>query len=260
VTLASILALGFLLGMRHATDADHVAAVATLATRSRSVSHTVAQALAWGTGHALTLMLFGGAVLVLGAVVPARAARALELAVGLMLVVLGANALYRLRRERVHAQADRDEDAVTDLQAHSHRGEGGLHHAAPHEHHDPRGFPARALLVGMVHGMAGSAALVLLSLEALSSPAWGFVHVAIFGLGSIFGMALLSCAIAATLRLTSARRGRAHVGLSAAVGLATVALGCWIVLRIGVGDLALGGSAGPSVAPPTHFAPQADGT
>lgn len=238
MTLASILALGFLLGMRHATDADHVAAVATLATRSRSVGHTVAQALAWGTGHALTLMLFGGAVLVLGAVVPVRAAQALELAVGVMLMVLGANALYRLRRERIYFHAQGHEGGVTDFHGQSHRSEGGLRGAAWQEH--PRGFPARALLVGMVHGMAGSAALVLLSLGALRSPVWGFVHIAMFGFGSILGMALLSGAIAVTLRLTSARRGRAYVGLPAAVGLATVALGCWIVLRIGVGELALG--------------------
>ena len=75
IQIASILALGFLLGMRHALDADHLAAVATLATRSRSVGHTLLQGVAWGTGHTLTLMLFGGAVLVLGLVLPARAAR-----------------------------------------------------------------------------------------------------------------------------------------------------------------------------------------
>lgn len=240
MTLASILALGFLLGMRHATDADHVAAIATLATRSRSLGHTVVQGIAWGTGHTLTLMLFGGAVLVLGAVVPAQAAQALELAVGVMLVLLGADALNRLRRERIHFHAHRHVDGVAHFHAHSHRGEGGLHDKARHEHPHPRGFPARALLVGMMHGMAGSAALILLSLEALRSPAWGFVYIAIFGLGSILGMALLSAAIAVPLRLTSHRLGRAYHGLSAAVGLATVALGCWIVWRIGLGDVVVG--------------------
>jgi len=236
VTLASILALGFLLGLRHATDADHVAAVATLATRSPSLAHTIAQGVAWGTGHTLTLMLFGGAVLVLGAVVPEQAARALELAVGVMLVLLGADALYRLRRERIHFHTHRHADGVGHFHAHSHRGEGGPHDAARHEHRHPQGFPGRALIVGMMHGMAGSAALVLLSLEALRSPTWGLVYIAIFGLGSILGMAVLSVAIAVPLRLTSHRLGRAYHGLSAAVGLATVALGCWIVLRTGLGD------------------------
>jgi hypothetical protein len=235
VTLASILALGFLLGLRHATDADHVAAVATLATRSRSMAHAVAQGVAWGTGHTLTLMLFGGAVLVLGGVVPAGAVRALELAVGVMLVLLGADALYRLRRERIHFHAHRHADGVAHFHAHSHRGEAGAHDAARHEHRHPHGFPARALLVGMVHGMAGSAALVLLSLEALRSPAWGLAYIAVFGFGSILGMAALSAAIAVPLRLTAHRLGGAYQRLSAAVGLATIALGCWIVYRIGEG-------------------------
>jgi len=240
VTLASILALGFLLGMRHATDADHVAAVATLATRSPSLAHTVAQGIAWGTGHTLTLMLVGGAVLVLGVVVPAQAAQALELAVGVMLVALGADALYRLRRERVHFHAHRHPDGVAHFHAHSHRGEGVPHDPARHEHLHPRGFPGRALLVGMVHGMAGSAALILLSLEALRSPAWGFACIAIFGAGSILGMALLSAAMAVPLRLTSRHLKRTHDGLSAAVSLATVLLGCYIVYRIGVGDVLVG--------------------
>jgi ABC-type nickel/cobalt efflux system permease component RcnA len=240
MTLASIFVLGFLLGMRHAADADHVAAVATLATRSRSVAQTVLQGVAWGTGHTLTLMVFGGAVLLAGAAVPAQAAQALELAVGVMLVALGADALYRLWRERIHFHAHRHVDGAAHFHAHSHRGESVLHDPARHDHVHPRGFPARALLVGMVHGMAGSAALILLSLEALRSPAWGFAYIAIFGLGSILGMALLSVAIAVPLRLTSRHLARAHDGLSAGVGLATLVLGCYIVYRIGAGGGAPG--------------------
>lgn len=240
MTVTSILALGFLLGMRHALDADHLAAVATLATRSRSVGHTLLQGVAWGTGHTLTLMLFGGAVLVLGLVLPARAAQALELAVGVMLVVLGADVLYRLWRERVHFHAHRHAEGVAHFHAHSHRGESAPHDPARHEHRHPRGFPGRALLVGMVHGMAGSAALILLSLEALRSPAWGFAYIAIFGLGSILGMAALSAAIAVPLRLTSRHLARTYDGLSAAIGLATLVLGCYIVYRIGIGEGMLG--------------------
>jgi sulfite exporter TauE/SafE len=235
MTLTSTLALGFLLGLRHALDADHVAAIATLATGARSLRRTVEQGVAWGAGHTLTLMLFGGAVLVAGAVVPEQAARGLEMAVGVMLVALGADALRRLRRERIHFHAHRHADIAAHFHAHSHRGERAPHDPARHEHAHPPGFPARALIVGIVHGMAGSAALVLLSLEALHSPARGLVYIAIFGLGSMLGMALLSVAIAVPLRLTSRHLGRAHHGLSATVGLATVMLGGWIVLRVGLG-------------------------
>lgn len=233
MTLTSILALGFLLGMRHALEADHLAAVATLATRSRSVGQTVLQGVAWGTGHALTLMLFGGTVLVLGLAVPERAAQALELAVGVMLVVLGADVLYRLWREGVHFHAHRHADGVEHFHAHSHRNDRAPHDPARHEHPHPARFPGRALLVGMVHGMAGSAALILLSLEALRSPAWGLAYIAIFGAGSILGMAALSVAIAVPLRLTSRHLARTYAGLSATVGIATVLLGCHIVYRIG---------------------------
>jgi ABC-type nickel/cobalt efflux system permease component RcnA len=132
MTLDATFTLGFLLGMRHATDADHIAAVATLATRNRSIAQTVVQGVAWGTGHTFALMAIGGVVLAAGAMVPARAADLLELAVGVMLVALGADALVRLWRERVHFHAHRHRDGATHFHAHSHRGE-----AVPHdlEHH-----------------------------------------------------------------------------------------------------------------------------
>lgn len=238
MTLASFLMLGFLLGMRHAMDADHVAAVATLATRSRSIGQTVLQGVAWGTGHAFTLMLFGGAVLVAGLVVPAQAAQALELAVGVMLVGLGADALYRLWRQRIHLHVHRHAgDHAAHFRARPQRGESAAHEAAPHDHAYPRRLAGRALVVGMMHGMAGSAALILLSLEAVRSPAGEMAYVAVFGLGSILGMATLSLAIAVPLRLTSRRLAGAHTGLSAGVGLTTVMLGCYIVYEAGVATL-----------------------
>jgi ABC-type nickel/cobalt efflux system permease component RcnA len=228
MSVGTILLLGLLLGMRHALDADHLAAVATLVTRSRSVGQTLLQGVAWGAGHTLTLLLFGGAVLVLGLVLPEPAALALELAVGVMLVVLGAELLYRLWRGRVHFHAHRHADGAAHFHAHAHAGE-SLHDPDRHEH--DHGFPLRALLVGMVHGMAGSAALILLSLETLRTPAWGLVYIALFGLGSIAGMAALSVVIAIPMRLTSQRLDRAHGGLSALVGLGTVLLGCYVVFR-----------------------------
>lgn len=229
MSIGATLLLGLLLGMRHALDADHLAAVATLVTRSRSLGHTVWQGAAWGAGHTLTLLLFGGAVLVLGLVLPARAALALELAVGIMLVVLGAEVLYRLWRRRVHFHVHRHADGEKHFHAHAHAGESVQHDPDHHEH--SHGFPLRALFVGMVHGMAGSAALILLSLEALSTPAWGLAYIALFGIGSIAGMAALSVVIAIPMRLTSQRLARAHNGLSVVVGLGTVLLGCVVIFR-----------------------------
>jgi len=230
MSIGATLLLGMMLGMRHALDADHLAAVATLVTRSRSVGHTVWQGVAWGAGHTITLLLFGGAVLVLGLVLPERAALGLELAVGIMLVLLGAEVLYRLWRKRVHFHVHRHADGEQHFHAHAHEGE-------PQEQHDPdqhehgHGFPLRALMVGMVHGMAGSAALIILSLEALRSPAWGLAYIALFGVGSIVGMAVLSVVIAIPMRLSSQRLNRTHNGLSAMVGLGTVLIGCYVVFH-----------------------------
>lgn len=229
MSIGATLLFGMLLGMRHALDADHLAAVASLVTRSRSVGHTVWQGVAWGAGHTLTLLLFGGAVLVLGLVLPERAALALELAVGVMLVLLGAEVLYRLWRGRVHFHAHRHEADTKHFHAHAHEGESQKHNPDRHEH--GHGFPLRAMVVGMVHGMAGSAALILLSLEALRTPAWGLAYIALFGIGSIIGMAVLSVVIAIPMRLTSRHVDHAHNGLSALVGLGTVLLGCYVVFR-----------------------------
>jgi hypothetical protein len=235
MSVATILLLGFLLGTRHALEADHLAAVATLATRSRSVGRTVGLGVAWGMGHTLTLMLFGGAVLLLGLVVPEKAAKGLEFTVGVMLAILGANVLYRLWRDRIHFHWHRHGEGVAHLHAHGHAGQTDPHQAAQHDHVHWRwrAFPLRALMVGMVHGMAGSAALILLSLEAVDSAAWGLGYIAIFGAGSILGMALLSVAIAVPLRLTSQYLSRAYGLLTGAVGLATLALGCSMIYRFG---------------------------
>lgn len=235
MSVASVLLLGLLLGMRHALDADHLAAVATLATRSRSVGHTVGLGVAWGMGHTLTLMLFGGAVLLLGLAVPLQAAEALELAVGVMLALLGAGVLYRLWKDGVHFHWHRHDDGIAHVHAHRHADELASHDPMQHRHRHWRDFPVRALLVGMVHGMAGSAALILLSLEAVDSVAWGIGYIAIFGFGSILGMALLSVAIAVPMRLTSRYLTRAYAGLTAAVGLATLVLGCSLIYEFGTG-------------------------
>jgi hypothetical protein len=241
MTIASILLLGLLLGMRHAMEADHLAAVATLATRSSSMGQTMRQGAAWGVGHTITLMLCGGVVLALGFAMSAHTSQLLELAVGFMLVALGVDVLLRLRHDRVHFHAHHHRDGVAHFHAHSHRDGRSRHDDTAHQHHHPAGFPARALLVGMVHGLAGSAALVLLSLEAVKSVAWGFVYILIFGVGSILGMMLLSAVIAVPLRLSARYLDWAHSGLSGIVGLLNVGLGCYMVYRIGIADGVLTG-------------------
>lgn len=228
----SVLFVGLLLGMKHATEADHLAAVATLATRRTSLARTLRLGVAWGIGHTLTLMAFAGVVLALGQVVSPRLEQALHTAVGIMLVLLGADVLWRLWRERIHFHVHRHAPAIEHVHAHSHCGE-GPHHASAHDHGHARQWPVRALAVGVMHGLAGSAALVVLSLQAAPSVAFGLGYIAVFGLGSILGMAVLSVAIAWPLKLSAAYLGRMRNGVSAAVGVASCAVGAFIAWDAG---------------------------
>jgi ABC-type nickel/cobalt efflux system permease component RcnA len=247
MTALSILFVGLLLGMKHATEADHLAAVATLATRQSSLAQTLRQGVAWGIGHTLTLMLFGGAVLALGQVISPSLEQALETAVGIMLIVLGADVLRRLVRDRIHFHVHRHVAGPEHVHAHSHRGEapprrgmdesrgprGPRHAEAPHLHEHAKRWPLRALAVGMMHGLAGSAALVMLSLQAVPSVALGLGYITLFGAGSIFGMALLSVAIAVPLKLSAAYLTRMHHSMTALVGLFSCVLGAFMVLEVG---------------------------
>ena len=229
--VTSVLVLGFFVGMRHAVEADHVAAVASLATRSRSRRETARLGIFWGLGHTVTIFLVGGSVIIAGTQIPERIASALELVVGLMLIALGGDVLRRIVRDHVHAHLHRHGE-VMHWHLHSHAEEPD-HASADHDHEHRTAIPLRALLVGMVHGMAGSAALVLLTLGAIQSVWLGMVYMALFGIGSIAGMSVLSFAIAFPLRFAAQRLTGLYVGLTAAVGAATVFLGGVIVHRVG---------------------------
>jgi high-affinity nickel permease len=232
MTALSILVVGLLLGMKHATEADHLAAVATLATRQSSLAQTLRQGVAWGIGHTLTLMLFGGALLLLGQVISPGLGQALETAVGVMLFVLGVDVLRRLVRDRIHFHVHRHDARTAHVHAHSHRGD-GAHAESAHRHAHAGRWPLRALAVGMMHGLAGSAALVVLTLQTIPSVGLGVGYIALFGIGSIAGMALLSMVIAVPLRLSSAYLTRLHHAMTALVGAFSCALGAFMVIEIG---------------------------
>jgi hypothetical protein len=239
VNEVSVLLIGFLLGIRHATDPDHLAAVATLAIRHRSLSQSLRQGVAWGIGHAVVLLVVGGLVLALGASIPPGAAIVLELTVGGMLIALGVDVLRRLARERIHVHVHTHETGIRHLHAHGHR-VGHSHGAVHHEHAHTGALPWRALAIGMTHGMAGSAGLVVLSLGAVQSWKTGVAFIALFGAGSTIGMATLSMAIAIPLRLTAAHLGRLFNGLAAMIGGLSCALGLLTICRIGYLQLLAG--------------------
>ena len=227
--MIALLVLGFLIGMRHALEADHLAAVASLAVEGRSLGHALRQGAVWGLGHTLTLFAFGSLVVVMNAAVPERLAQALQLAVAVTLIALGADLLRRVLRDKVHFHIHRHDTGETHFHAHSHRGE-QHHDPAAHHHEHPRGFPFRALLVGLIHGMAGSAALVLLALDTAGSPWIGLLYIALFGLGSMAGMAALSVVIVVPLCRSGHGLTWLHNGIRVTVGSTTIALGVLTIL------------------------------
>jgi hypothetical protein len=224
-----VLGLGFLLGMQHALEVDHVAAVSSIAARRTDVVDVVKHGLTWGIGHTLTLFAFAGAALGLGQAIPEHLARPIESAVGIMLVGLGAHVLWRLWRDRVHFHEHRHDDGTAHLHAHSHAGETAPHGRAPHMH--AHGFRWRTLLVGLMHGMAGSAALLVLAVSQASSVAIGLGYVALFGIGSMLGMGALSVVIAVPLALSARWLTWANSGLQGTVGVMTIAIGARTIVE-----------------------------
>lgn len=218
-----ILGLGFLLGMQHALEADHIAAVSSIAARRTDVGDIVKHGLTWGLGHTLTLFVFAGAAILLGRAIPEHLARPLEAAVGIMLVGLGAHVLWRLWRDRVHFHKHSHGDGMVHIHAHSHAGETVAHARAPHAH--GHGFRWRTLLVGLMHGMAGSAALLVLTVSQAANPVAGLGYVALFGIGSMIGMGALSMVIAVPLAVSARWLTWANRGLQGAVGVVTIAIG-----------------------------------
>jgi ABC-type nickel/cobalt efflux system permease component RcnA len=218
-----ILGLGFLLGMQHALEADHIAAVSSLAARRTDVRDIVKHGLTWGLGHTLTLFVFAGAAILLGHAIPDRVARPMEAAVGIMLVGLGTHVLWRLWRDRVHFHRHGHGGEQEHLHLHSHAHETGPHRRSAHTHN--HGFRWRSLLVGLMHGMAGSAALLVLAASQVANPVLGIVYVALFGVGSMLGMAALSSVIAVPLAASARFLTLANRVLQFAVGAVTIAIG-----------------------------------
>ena len=200
------------------------AAVAVLATRARSVKQALPLGMMWGLGHTLTLFAFGVAVLLLDTVVPATLAQVLEGLVGVMLVLLGGDVIRRMIKDRIHFHRHRHETGTGHFHAHSHADEQS-HAASLHAHEHPHAMPLRALGIGVMHGMAGSAALVLLTLQTVDSFATGIFYIVLFGLGSMVGMAVLSAAMVVPMRYAAKSMTWVYSGLTAMLGCFSIGLG-----------------------------------
>jgi sulfite exporter TauE/SafE len=212
--LLPIVGVGFVYGLRHATDPDHVVAVTTIVARQRTMTGAAAIGAAWGVGHTLTMLVVGGGIIVFGWVIPTRIGLSTELSVGVMLIVLGIMTLTS-RQDHQHALA--------------HRLDHRLGAFTPYR-------LVRPLVVGIVHGLAGSAAAALMILALIPNPRWGILFLLIFGLGTIVGMMLMTAAIVVPFARTEARLERLNHGLRLASGVISLAFGLFVAYRIGIVD------------------------
>ena len=237
-TLLPILLFGFFLGMRHATDSDHVVAVTTIVSRQRRIGSAAWTGVFWGIGHRLTLLVVGGAIILFGVIVPARLGMSLEFCVALMLIFLGAVNLRAALRtvENVSARKDHHHDPVHEPEEHGHADD-----AVPPAKLD-RCFgrlkfyqALRPVVIGTVHGLAGSAAVALLVLPIIHDPLWAMAYLVIFGVGTIAGMMLITAAIAVPVSY-STRFQFLHRHLGTAAGALSLGFGLFLIYQIGFVD------------------------
>ena len=224
--ILSLLSLGFLLGLKHALDADHVAAILTIATENRTFWRSSLIGFCWGVGHTVILLVVGTAVLLFKLTIPSAWAKLFEVAVGLMLVGLGLSVAFALWRERVHLHAHWHEHGEQHRHLHSHS------RGAHHDHLHRFRLEYKSLAVGMVHGLAGSAALLLLVLAAVPSLGVGLVYILVFGAGSILGMVFLATAMSIPFAMSAERTARVHQTLRAAAALFSIVLGSTILFEL----------------------------
>ncbi len=252
----AILAIGFFLGMRHATDPDHVIAVSTIVSRERSLSKAALIGALWGLGHTITIVLVGTAIVLFNVVIPPRLGLTMEFAVGLMLILLGILNLTGISKW-LSEKFSPAHPHISGEHVHLHEHDSHVHyhwhsHAPASEHHadslaEPRWISnpfsrlglfhsLRPLVVGLVHGLAGSAAVALLVLSTIHNPRWGVFYLLVFGIGTIAGMMLITAALALPFSFAGSRFGWLNRSLIMGSGLLSLGFGLFITYQIGFVD------------------------
>ena len=253
VSFLSIIVLGFFLGMRHATDPDHVVAVTTIVTRQRQLTRAALTGAFWGIGHTLTILVVGALIILFNVVIPTRIGLSMEFSVALMLIILGAMNVVAFMRasrsialhteagpETLHSHPHTHGDYVHS-HVHGHSPEAHLHRAdrTPLALLD-RLFgklaiyrPVRPFIVGVVHGLAGSAAVALLVLATIPNPRWAIAYLLVFGLGTVGGMMLITMSIASAFKFMGRGSQKFSQRLGLVSGLLSLAFGMLLVYQIG---------------------------
>ncbi len=244
VPFVTVVLLGLFLGMRHSTDPDHVVAVSTIVSRQRSIVHSTVIGMMWGLGHSLTIFAVGSAIIIFGVVIPPRLGLSMEFSVALMLILLGVLNLTGVMRW------------ITERFTPSHSG-GETHHGnRPASSLAERIKPSqsgslfwgdavarlglyqtvRPFAIGLVHGLAGSAAVALLVLSTIKSPIWATAYLLVFGAGTMVGMMIMTTAIAMPLAYSNKKFVKVNQFMTTTSGLLSMAFGLFLVYQIGLVD------------------------
>jgi hypothetical protein len=252
IGLLSILAVGFFLGMRHATDPDHVIAVTTIVSNQRNRARAALIGAFWGVGHTVTIFVVGAGIILFNLVIPVRVGLSMELSVAIMLIVLGLmNVAGFLRSMPASSPHGHDAQEVVHSHPHNH---GDYIHNHPHSHgpethpHSPDDTPLawmdrlfgkislyqylRPFVVGVVHGLAGSAAVALLVLTTIRNVHWAIAYLLIFGVGTIAGMMLITMSIASAFTMMGKGRQKFSRRLALASGLLSLCFGLFVAYQI----------------------------
>lgn len=236
----AVLGIGLLFGLKHATEVDHVVAVSTIVSQHRNVWRSALVGALWGAGHTAALLITGVFVLTLKIAIPEHVSNWLEFCVALMIIGLGATALWRALRKRgdVHVH-EHSHDGVSHVHVHFHepqtRHDGQRVHTQPVQRahtHAVSQIGLKPILIGAMHGLAGSGALTLLVLTQINSTGYGLLYLALFGVGSIAGMLLMSGLIGLPFALTSRKLTGLHHRLQTAAAVLSLAFGFWYAYRL----------------------------
>jgi ABC-type nickel/cobalt efflux system permease component RcnA len=229
-----VIGLGLILGMRHSTDPDHVVAVSTIVSRQRSIRHAALIGTFWGLGHTLTIFVVGCLIILFGVVIPPRVGLSMEFSVALMLIILGAlnlTGLMQRMKERLSNLRNRPRESRAFAQEELETGTGSR---------PERGIRVfslyqcmRPLVIGIVHGLAGSAAVALLVLSTIRSPMWAIAYLLIFGAGTMLGMMCMTTVMAVPLAYAGNRFTRVSRYLGVASGLVSFCFGAFLVYQLG---------------------------
>lgn len=217
----SVLIIGFVLGLQHAMEADHLAAVSAIVSEKKNLFTASIVGGFWGVGHTISLFAVGLLVILLKLQISESVEAKLETCVGIMLVALGVNAFRNLSQtEKIHVHTHRH-DGHTHTHFHTHRGEG-----SEESHHR---FSPKSIVIGMIHGLAGSAALMFFILPTIETPVLALAYILIFGIGSIAGMMAMSFLIGLPLHFTAGRFNFLNKGIRLCAGIFSLGLGFSII-------------------------------